>query len=140
MRNESFITTLSIVMRNLPILKELPVEFTKVLNGDNFLTSLLGQYGAGKYMNDVAPACYRVHDGGMWSAVSKERKALDQLNTWMWMAAYYDRIGRTDIAGHFIARVNRKLKVYSEWHLLGQRRVYRLFARVMGWFGVTLPH
>jgi len=42
------ILTLTICYRNF--LKELPDEYFKVLNKDKFLTSLLGNFGKGKYM------------------------------------------------------------------------------------------
>jgi glycosyltransferase involved in cell wall biosynthesis len=53
------------------IIKEFPKEFFKLLGGDTFSTCMLGQFGKGKYMNDITPSVYRVHSGGIWSQKSR---------------------------------------------------------------------
>lgn len=61
----AFLLTLSMVFRN--VIREFPSSFAKVLNGDKFLISLLGAYGKGRYIEDIKPAVYRKHPGGVWS-------------------------------------------------------------------------
>lgn len=138
-RLETFILTLSLVFRKEALFKVVPPEYLKVGNGDNFLTVLLGAHGHGKYMADIAPAMYRMHGGGVWSSQDSMARERTQLNSWMWMGAYYNRIGRQDLAEYFFARVNKRMKPMSEWYQLRNRKIYQLFARVMGWFNVTLP-
>lgn len=136
---ETFVLLMTLVIRNLPILREMPPEFSKVLNGDNFLSSILGGYGSGHYMAEVEPAVYRVHGGGMWSSRNEEARKMAQMNSWMWMGAYYDRIGRIDLAEYFFERVNKRIKPMSEFHQLRHRKAYLWFVRVMGWFKVRFP-
>ncbi len=136
---ETFVLFLSVVFRNLPVLREMPPEFSKVLNGDNFFSSILGCYGSGHYMAEVEPAVYRVHGGGMWSSHNEEARKLAQMNSWMWMGAYYDRIGRVDLAEYFFERVNKRIKPMSDFYQLRHRKGYQWFVRVMGWFNVSFP-
>lgn len=136
---DSFILSLSILFRNVPILTAMPIEHSKVMNADNFLTSLLGAYGSGHYMAEVEPAVYRVHGGGIWSSQNEGSRKLTQMNTWMWMGAYYDRIGRVDLAEYFFERVNKRIKPMSEFHQLRHRKAYQWFVRVMGWLRVSFP-
>jgi Glycosyl transferase family 2 len=53
-----------------------PVEFFRVVNGDYFLLSLLGQYGKGHFIADIEPAVYRQHSGGVWSMKSSTERSL----------------------------------------------------------------
>jgi len=62
-----FLLTLSLVFRNLNIFKNFPLPKQKILNGDTYLISLLGKHGKGYYMENIKPAVYRVHSGGIWS-------------------------------------------------------------------------
>jgi glycosyltransferase involved in cell wall biosynthesis len=76
----AFLLTLTMVFRN--VIEEYPKNFSKVLNGDTFLISLLGGYGKGRYVEDIELAAYRVHSGGIWSELdnSKRLKALRVFN------------------------------------------------------------
>jgi len=87
----SFIPNLSKLYRNY--VKHFPVEIKFVLNGDTFLTSLIGHYGNYKYHDDIKPACYRRHSGGIWSGLDAEGKSDAQINTMFWIYKYYKRIG-----------------------------------------------
>lgn len=139
-RNETFILTLTMVYRRIPgISVAAPYEALTALNADNFLTSRLGLHGKGKYMADIQPAVYRKHGGGVWSPLSQAKRDQAQLNSYLWMGAYYNRIGRPDLAEYFFARVKKRTEPMAEWYELRNRKIYQLFARVMGWFKVTLP-
>ena len=93
------INTLTTCFRN--VLKEIPKEFDCTKYGDLFLWSLLGAYGKGKYLADIKPARYRIHDGGVHS--KKEKHV--QLEMWSLTAAalysYHSRIQNTILAEHF---------------------------------------
>jgi len=68
----AFLLTLTMVFRN--VLEEYPKNFSKVLNGDTFLISLLGGYGKGRYVEDIELAAYRVHSGGIWSELDNSKR------------------------------------------------------------------
>ncbi len=69
------IPTLTICYRNIPALREPAPEQLEALSGDIFLTVRLGEYGAAKYLGEcIAPDCYRVHSGGLWSGKSNEEQ------------------------------------------------------------------
>lgn len=138
--NQTDVQTLTMVFRNIPeITQEIPHEYCRILNADNFLTSRLGLFGKGKYMDDIKAAEYRWHSGSIWRGLSDHKQRLAKVNSWMWMAAYYDRIGRADVAEHFIDRVNQRVAPMAEWYQLRDRKAYRWFARTMRWFRISLP-
>jgi len=91
-----FISTQSLCFRN--VISSFPEELFKVINGDNFLFSLLGWHGRGKYMHDVEPAAYRVHPGGIWSMLTEQDKRITSINTFYWLSVYYLRIGKSEAA------------------------------------------
>ena len=68
---------------------ELPSEMFEVINIDTFLLSFLGNYGKGKYLNDIQPSKYRKHQGGIWSARIKEKKILSKIITYYQLQNYY---------------------------------------------------
>jgi glycosyltransferase involved in cell wall biosynthesis len=87
-----WLLSLGMMFRNLESLKSYPKEGYEVVNGDIFFSSFLGQFGKSKYMDDIDPASYRDHGGGVWSAKTKKNKNIDSLNTLFCTAKYYDRI------------------------------------------------
>lgn len=95
----AWILTLAMCFRN--VLKEYPEEYFKVLNGDTFLSSLLGNFGKGKYMSDIAPAVYRLHSASIWSKLDNTEKLFHSGVTYAWMCRYYKRIGQDHYAYHF---------------------------------------
>lgn len=88
----TIILTLSIMFRNLELFKDYPAETNFLKNGDNFLTSLLGLFGKGKYLAQIKPAMYRKHSGGVWSLLSENQKVAAKLNSAFWMFQYFKRI------------------------------------------------
>ncbi|WP_084286587.1 glycosyltransferase [Halomonas halodenitrificans] len=88
---KAWILTMSWVYRN--VVEDFAPERNMVRNGDNFLISILGQYGGSHYHHDIKPAAYRIHAGGVWSSTSEDKKLDDQMNTWFWMYRYYKKLG-----------------------------------------------
>lgn len=86
----AFLLTLTWVFRNI-VDFNIP-EKRKVVNGDTFMISVLGLYGKAKYHDDILPAAYRVHSGGVWSSLNEERKITTLINTWYWLQVYHKRI------------------------------------------------
>jgi glycosyltransferase involved in cell wall biosynthesis len=95
----------TIVHRN--VIKEYPWEYRRVLNGDNFLVSLLGHYGKSKYHADIAPACYRLHAGGVWSMISRREQKAHMVNTFYWMYRYYRRIEKPKYADYYFRKMEK---------------------------------
>ncbi len=96
--SDSFIVTLTSLFRAEP-LKDLPEEFKFVTNGDTFLFRFLGQYGGYKYMGDnITPAVYRVHEGGVWSMIDNKAQIYNAMVTSFFLARYFDRVGRKNLA------------------------------------------
>ncbi|RFN60039.1 glycosyltransferase [Marixanthomonas ophiurae] len=77
----------SLVFRN--IFPGFPPEIENVLNADTFLLSFLGQHGKGKYMLEIKPSAYRLHSGGIWSAISRLNKIKNKLSFLGHMNNYY---------------------------------------------------
>ena len=100
---QAWILTMSWVYRNVLPVEPIP-ERKYVKNGDNFSTSLLGQFGGSKYHVEISPACYRRHPGGIWSMQGSDVKRDDVINSWFWIYRYYKRIGNEPLALHWKKR------------------------------------
>jgi glycosyltransferase involved in cell wall biosynthesis len=98
-----FIKTLTICFRNC--LNAYPPEFFEVINADEFLFSLLGNHGKGKYLGEIAPSGYTLHDKSYWSSLGRLRKKFYRTDTRAWLCRYYRRIGDRDCAEHFRSKV-----------------------------------
>ena len=83
------INTLTACFRN--VIKEVPQELMSAQHGDLVLWSLLGHYGKGKYMPEIQPSAYRVHDGGIHSKKDKREKLEMALITHFALYTYYKR-------------------------------------------------
>ncbi len=69
--------------------------------GDLVIWSLLGAHGRGKYLSDIKPAAYRVHDGGVHSKKSMQQKIEMLLITYNALFSYYTRSGNVSSAHYF---------------------------------------
>src|SRR5690606_38721048 len=100
-----FILTMSSFFRNL---RKYPIECMNVINLDTFLFSYLGQFGHYKYMKEISPACYRIHDGGIWSNNDRNFRQISELNTYFWIAKYCERTNNKALKDHFGLVVAKK--------------------------------
>lgn len=91
--------TLTSCFRN--VIKEFPGEFFTARYGDLFRLSLLGAYGKGKFMEDIEPAKYRVHEGGVFSKKTYSQKLEMKMLTDAALLAYYRRIRNKEMADYF---------------------------------------
>lgn len=91
--------------------KIIPNEIINVLALDVFLYSLLGQIGPGKYLNNIKPALYRVHNGGIWTEMKIAPKLKSKINTFEQLSGYYSNIGKEKTANLFRKRI-KKVKRY----------------------------
>ena len=101
-RGDGLLLTLSLVYRNV----SLPwcPERSLVRNGDRFLLVLLGAYGGSHHHLDVRPAVYRVHQGGVWSGLTRSQQHVEYAHTRCMIHRYFRRVGRGDLARHFLDR------------------------------------
>jgi glycosyltransferase involved in cell wall biosynthesis len=87
------------------IIPEYPQEFSKSPTGDNFLSSLIGNLGPAKFMDDIKPSSYRMHSNGMWSLQEKSQKRKILVLSYFWLWQYYQRIGKHDAADTFYKKI-----------------------------------
>ncbi|MBD3166330.1 glycosyltransferase [bacterium] len=95
--------TMTMVYRNVLAAEAIP-ERRMIVSGDLFATSLLGNYGKGKYHHEIAPAAYRRHSGGIWSMQPEKIKRDNGLNSEFWIYRYYDRVGQKAVATAWLNR------------------------------------
>lgn len=98
-KGEAWIPNMSRLHRN--IVTDFPPEMSMVKNSDIFRISLLGHFGKSKYHDDIQPAAYRVHLGGIWSMVPKKERLDAQINTTFLMYRYYTRIEESSYARYY---------------------------------------
>lgn len=92
--------TCSRVFKNVPI--KFNKKIIKIPGADVALSSLLGDYGKGKYHEELAGAAsYRVHENGIYSGKEKFYKMWHYFKTRYFLGKYYDGIGKVDEAEHF---------------------------------------
>ncbi|ULC60560.1 glycosyltransferase [Flaviramulus sp. BrNp1-15] len=114
-KSDIFICLMSIVFRN--VVKDLPKNFLSVSNADVFLTSYLGQFGHGKYFENIG-GMYRVHQGGVWSALDDKSKQESKKKTFYQLHEYYDSIKNKEISQYYLSKskkvTNRKMPINSK--------------------------
>lgn len=96
------ISTLTTCFKN--ILVDVPPEFNQSPILDFCIWSILGNYGKGKYLSNIIPAAYRVHDGGVFSKQAVDKKNRMTMHAFLCLSNYYARLGNTKISGYFIFR------------------------------------
>jgi glycosyltransferase involved in cell wall biosynthesis len=102
---EAWVLTMSRVYRN--VVEDFAVERNMVLNGDTFLLSILGGYGKSHYHDDIQPAAYRQHSGGVWSTLDEKVKLETSASTFFVMSKYYERTGNRYLAKAFHSKFMR---------------------------------
>ena len=117
---KAWLLTMSWMFRNIKF-EKVP-ERNMVVNGDNFFTALMGQHGGSHHHADIKPSAYRLHPGGVWSALSDNEKKEAQINTWFWMYRYYQRIGKEKYARNYWLRYLRT--VFSRANLRDLTKEY----------------
>ncbi len=108
--------TLTTCFRN--VIKDISQDLFSARYGDLVMWSLLGAHGKGKYLGDIKPAAYRIHDGGVHSKKTRRQQNEMGLITSNALFSYYMRLGDIDTAKYFLNR--------SFW----------LALRIMGWKGM----
>ena len=101
------INTLTVCFRNIFRDALPPIFLRNSPIGDLTVWGMLGYYGGGRYLADLLPANYRIHEGGILSLVMPHKQnfmtAIAQMN----LAAYHAESGDID-AGHQSLRIAMK--------------------------------
>lgn len=87
----------------------LPVEIEDITNGDTFLISVLGTKGKGRYV-EVAPACYRVHQGGIWSMTSSIKKLESKIISYLVIRNYHISNHNPEVADYYDYKIKKAYK------------------------------
>ncbi|TDT43467.1 glycosyltransferase involved in cell wall biosynthesis [Halospina denitrificans] len=98
-KSNALILTMSWVYRN--IIPDFAPERNFVRNGDKFLISILGRYGKSHFHDEIQPAAYRIHSGGVWSYSGSDSKLDDMINTLFWMYRYYKRKEEKELSAFY---------------------------------------
>jgi len=69
---------------------------------------LLGQFGKGKFLDNVEPAAYRLHSGGVWSPKKNTQKKMSIILSNFWMWQYYNRIKNEEVALYYFNMILRE--------------------------------
>lgn len=119
--NARQISTLTACFRN--VLDEIPSEFDHVPILDLCLWSLLGCHGRGKYLGNIKPAAYRVHQGGILSSQNEANKLRMTMHTYLCLSRYHATVGSEKVSRHFtfmtILVAVSQLRVLGKFKLLG---------------------
>lgn len=122
LKRAASIYTLTTCFRN--VIKEVPPEFSIAKVGDLTIWSLLGAYGKGKFIGEIKPGAYRVHDNGIFSKKPIKEKRYMSLTTQISLMLYYMRINDSITANYFMRRVIKYLFYY-----IGVLQIIELFLR-----------
>ncbi|MEM8491230.1 MAG: glycosyltransferase [Pseudomonadota bacterium] len=127
------IFTLTACFRN--VLKEWPPELSRGRYGDLLMWSLLGDYGKGKYLGDIGPSRYRVHDAGIHSMRTRSARIEMALETFMVMFLYRMRKGDRAVAVRYLQDIvvlALKLEKHRLFYGIGGRTLNRFRQRIFG--------
>ncbi len=95
----------AVCFRNIDILKEYPFEHHCAPVDDNFLASMLGAYGKGKFLKNIKAAIYRQHGESDYSSKSIHERAVMYEQTFFALYIYYLRIGNKSVSDYFYGKV-----------------------------------
>lgn len=116
------VSTLTACFRNL--MHELPPELHGVEVLDICWWSLLGAYGKGKFIAEIRPAAYRIHEGGIFSMRSSKQRIQMTMHAHYSLARYYQRIGEQTLYEYFLIQVFTHslalISPFSKLRALGQ--------------------
>ena len=87
------------------VLGSMPPEMLACGAGDMFIWSILGRHGYGHYMQNILPAIYNIHSGGVHSLTGIANQHLMRLKTYYAAFQYYVRIGIPDLSEYFLQGV-----------------------------------
>lgn len=133
------ISTLTVCFRN--VLGPLPAELDQAPALDLCLWSLLGQHGEGRFMPDIEPACYRVHEGGVFSSQGDRNRYVMTAQSLLVLARVYARTGQPALSERLLLQgtlmAGRRMKVFTTLRLAVESLLW-LVLRVLRTTWLTL--
>ncbi|WP_372744882.1 glycosyltransferase [Lutibacter sp.] len=117
----AFLMPVTMCFRN--VITEIPEEAYKVTNWDVFLISMLGGFGKAKFMNDIIPAGYRLHQNNVSGTLTEVNKDYQRKVTFYYLFKYYNRIKKTNIAYNYFLKYNRSIKELIKHNLQHKNRL-----------------
>ena len=109
-----------------------PIELKNAFYGDLTIWSLLGDHGAGKYLPDVLPSMYRLHNESIHSSIPEKTRYRNYLQTLFCLYLY--RIKQDDqraaklIASKIIKQLVKDLSLVDIMKIFTRRTIPRLKA------------
>lgn len=120
------ISTLTVCFRN--VLGPLPAELDQAPALDLCLWSLLGQHGEGRFMADIEPACYRVHEGGVFSSQGERNRYLMTAQSLLALSRMYARQGKPALSERLLLQgammASRRMKIFTTLRLAVESLVW----------------
>jgi glycosyltransferase involved in cell wall biosynthesis len=93
------IHTRTVCFRNC--IHNFPPEKSTARVGDLFMWSLLSEFGKGKFLKNIKPAYYRIHENGIFSSVNSSVRLDMLMSTKMALFCYYRRKGDIETSQYF---------------------------------------
>lgn len=121
------ISTLTVCFRN--VLGPLPAELDQAPALDLCLWSLLGRHGEGRFMPDIEPACYRVHERGVFSSQDDRNRYVMTAQSLLVLSRVYARSGDTALGDRLLLKA---LLLAARWLSLRSLAALGLLA-LPGW-------
>ncbi len=75
----AFISPRAMMFRNVLDFNE--INYSGIFQEDAFLISLLGEYGKGKFLDDIQPSIYRILKNGIWSSQTEIERLFSSRST-----------------------------------------------------------
>jgi len=94
-----YVLTLTMCFRN--VIREYPPELANCPNGDRVVQALLSEHGHAHFQTSVTPACYRLHEGGMWGLQTQLHRMRQSILTYRQFSRYYLRVSKTMYHEHY---------------------------------------
>lgn len=103
LKKGAYLLFLTLCFKN--VIKNYPPQMYSISTPDTFLTSILGNFGEGKFMNDIIPSCYRLHSGGVWGKQNKIRKLKMRLDLFKSLYSFYLSSQNEEITLYYKKRI-----------------------------------
>ena len=105
----AFSRNLTRFFRNVPL--EVHPKFSRMYGLDIWVGCELGFWGGSLYEENLLPAVYRIHDGGLWAGRDKIDQIFFSVNTRFYIAWILKERGEFELAGHW---KNLGLEIFSK--------------------------
>ena len=121
----AFISARTMVFRN--ILDFSKINYSGISQEDTFLISLLGEYGKGKFLDNIKSSIYRILDHGIWSSQSDIEKLFSSKYTYKKLSYLYQ--GNKEISQYFheLVRYNISKAMYKSINEKNTKYVVKSF-------------